>query len=63
MTDVKSKHIDLVQSIVTRMAQNSFVIKGWMITIVVGLFIFLQNDNFRNNLFIYLVPIIGCWLL
>lgn len=63
MNDIKSKHIDLVQSIVTRMAQNSFVIKGWMITIVVGLFIFLQNDNLKNNLFIYLVPIIGFWSL
>ena len=32
MKETKSKHIDLVQSIITRMAQNSFVIKGWMIT-------------------------------
>ncbi|HHT7733866.1 TPA: hypothetical protein ACT2FU_000520 [Streptococcus suis] len=63
MNDIKSKHIDLVQSIVTRMAQNSFFIKGWMITIVVGLFIFLQNDNLKNNLYIYLAPIIGFWFL
>ena len=45
------------------MAQNSFVIKGWMITIVVGLFLFLQNDNLQNNFLIYLFPIIGFWLL
>lgn len=53
MNEIKSKHIDLAQSIITRMAQNSFVIKGWMITIVVGLFVFLQNDNYKNNFLIY----------
>jgi hypothetical protein len=63
MKETKSKHIDLVQAIITRMAQNSFVIKGWMITIVVGLFLFLQNDNLQNNFLIYLFPIIGFWLL
>ena len=52
MNEIKSKHIDLAQSIITRMAQNSFVIKGWMITIVVGLFVFLQNDNYKNNFLI-----------
>ena len=56
MKETKSKQI-------TRMAQNSFVIKGWMITIVVGLFLFLQNDNLQNNFLIYLFPIIGFWLL
>ncbi|HFI0081702.1 TPA: hypothetical protein ACGORC_001254 [Streptococcus suis] len=63
MNEIKSKHIDLAQSIITRMAQNSFVIKGWMITIVVGLFVFLQNDNYKNNFLIYLFPIIGFWFL
>ena len=45
------------------MAQNSFTIKGWTITILVGLFVFLQKDNFRNNMIIYLVPIIFFWSL
>ena len=44
MKKSKLKHIDIVQSTITRMAQNSFAIKGWTITILVGLFVFLQND-------------------
>ena len=28
------KEIDLIQSCITRMAQNSFVVKGWVITLV-----------------------------
>lgn len=63
MKKSKSKHIDIVQSTISRMAQNSFAIKGWTITILVGLFVFLQNDKFRNNIFIYLIPIIFFWLL
>lgn len=63
MKETKSKHIDIVQSTISRMAQNSFAIKGWTITILVGLFVFLQNDEFRSNIFIYLIPIIFFWLL
>lgn len=63
MKESKLKHIDIVQSTISRMAQNSFTIKGWTITILVGLFVFLQKDNFRNNMIIYLVPIIFFWIL
>lgn len=63
MKETKSKHIDIVQSTISRMAQNSFAIKGWTITILVGLFVFLQNDEFRSNIFIYLIPIIFFWIL
>jgi hypothetical protein len=63
MKESKLKHIDIIQSTISRMAQNSFTIKGWTITILVGLFVFLQKDNFRNNMIIYLVPIIFFWSL
>ena len=63
MKDSKLKHIDIVQSTISRMAQNSFAIKGWTITVLVGLFVFLQKDNFRNNMIIYLIPIIFFWVL
>ena len=63
MKESKLKHIDIVQSTISRMAQNSFAIKGWTITVLVGLFVFLQKDNFRNNMIIYLIPIIFFWLL
>ncbi|MFS9243403.1 hypothetical protein [Streptococcus infantis] len=63
MKESKLKHIDIVQSTITRMAQNSFAIKGWTITILVGLFVFVQNEKFKHNIFIYLIPIIFFWLL
>ena len=63
MKESKLKHIDIVQSTISRMAQNSFAIKGWTITVLVGLFVFGQKDNFRNNMIIYLIPIIFFWVL
>ena len=63
MKESKLKHIDIVQSTISRMAQNSFAIKGWTITVLVGLFVFLQKDNFRNNMIIYLIPIIFFWVI
>lgn len=32
--DILNKEIDLIQSCITRMAQNSFMVKGWMISLV-----------------------------
>ena len=63
MKESKLKHTDIVQSTISRMAQNSFAIKGWTITVLVGLFVYLQKDNFRNNMIIYLIPIIFFWVL
>ena len=53
----KIKHLEMIQSIITRMAQNSFMIKGWSLTLVVALFAFVPKVEY---LFIPLaiVPII-----
>lgn len=34
----KLKHLELIQSVVTRMATNSFMIRGWSITLVSAVF-------------------------
>ena len=34
MMENKIKHLEFIQSTITRMNQNSFQIKGWMITFV-----------------------------
>ena len=33
-TDILHKELDLIQAVVTRLAQNSFYVKGWSITLV-----------------------------
>ena len=57
----KEKHLELIQNIITRMAQNSFAYKGWMLTILTGLLaLSIQEINSGIHL-ISIVPIVGFW--
>jgi hypothetical protein len=40
----KLKHLDLIQNIIARMAHNSFLLKGWAVTLVGALFALSQKD-------------------
>ncbi|MCK5051512.1 MAG: hypothetical protein KAS53_07270 [Candidatus Cloacimonetes bacterium] len=63
--EILHKEIDLIQDCIRRMAQNSFIVKGWMlslVTIILTLGITSQaNDN--NLCLIILIPIIAFWYL
>lgn len=39
----KIKNLEMIQAIITRMAQNSFMIKGWALTLVVAMFAFVPK--------------------
>jgi len=38
--EAKTKHLEFVQTTINRMANNSFLLKGWAITVVGGLLAF-----------------------
>lgn len=38
MNEYKVKHLEMIQAVVSRMAGNSFLIKGWSVTLVSALF-------------------------
>jgi len=44
MIEKKLKHLEFIQNTITRMANNSFLLKGWTIT-VVGALIGLNKDG------------------
>ena len=54
------KEIDLIQNIINRMANNSFLIKGWTITLVVVSM--LLSINPLHKLF-SLIPLVAFWYL
>lgn len=58
----KIKHLEMIQAIIIRMAQNSFMIKGWALTLVVAMFAFVPKTA---GLFvpIVIVPILIFTLL
>lgn len=52
MPDNKLKHLEFIQNTIIRMSTNSFIIKGWAITIITALFAYSAKDS--NNEFAYL---------
>lgn len=61
MDEDRRKHLELIQAIISRMANNSFLLKGWSVTLVAGLFALAAKDtNHRLALVAYL-PAIVFW--
>ncbi len=45
MTEDQKKHMEFVQNTITRMAGNSFLIRGWSLTLVSALFALAAKDT------------------
>ena len=43
--DKKLKHLEMVQGVINRMASNSFMLKGWAVTLVAGIFALAGKDT------------------
>lgn len=54
------KEIDLIQDIIKRMASNSFMIKGWTVTLVVATLIL---NGQKLHLLLAYIPLIVFWFL
>ena len=63
MENNKIKHLEFIQSTITRMNQNSFQIKGWMITLVSALLALYASSEKVVYILIAIVPAIVFWLL
>lgn len=62
--DVLEKEIDLIQSCINRMAQNSFFVKGWMISLLAVIIGVLPEKIDINLLCILVIGIVLCfWYL
>ena len=59
--ECKLKHIELIQQVIQRMAGNSFLLKGWSITIVAALFVLSTKDAQTSFLLVALLPILAFW--
>lgn len=61
--DEKLKHLEFIQNVITRMNSNSFLIKGWSITLVSALFALAAKDANLNYVLISYVVIPAFWVL
>ena len=44
MMDNKVNHLEMIQGVISRMASNSFALKGWAVTLVAGIFALSSKD-------------------
>jgi len=61
--EAKLKHLEFIQAVISRLAANSFLFKGWAITIAAGLSAFATVDNTRGLLAISLISTVMFWAL
>lgn len=52
----KQKHLEMIQNIINRMASNSFLFKGWSITIIAGVSAFATKEI---SLILMLIPAVS----
>ncbi|SCF03276.1 hypothetical protein [Micromonospora mirobrigensis] len=63
LSEQRIKHLEFIQAIVNRLGTNSFLIKGWAITVTAAIFAFEAKDpNWRMALTTFL-PVVAFWLL
>lgn len=61
--EILHKEIDIIQNCINRMASNSFLIKGWFITLILGFITFgYEKLNFIILIIISLVISVLCWI-
>jgi len=61
--DDKQKHLEFIQGVINRMAGNSFLLKGWAVTLVSALFVLAQKNAIKPDIILAYVPVIMFWLL
>jgi hypothetical protein len=60
----KMRHLEMIQNVIARMASNSFLLKGWTVTLVVGLLAFANIKEMDwKFMFLALIPAGFFWLL
>jgi hypothetical protein len=59
----KHKHLEFAQGVINRMGQNSFLIKGWTVTLVSALFALAAKDSNHKFVIIAYFPTVVFWLL
>ena len=61
--DNKAIHLGFIQGVINRMGSNSFLIKGWSVTLVVALFALAAKDTNKSFMILALVSALLFWWL
>lgn len=59
----KIEHLKMIQTVISRMAGNSFLIKGWCVTLVSAILAIAAKDPNKLFIAVALFPVIMFWIL
>jgi hypothetical protein len=59
----KLKHLEFIQNVVNRMANTSFLLKGWSITIIAALFAYSVKEGSKDVLWLGVALTFVFWFL
>jgi hypothetical protein len=57
------KHLEFIQDIINRMAKNSFLLKGWTVTIVAAFFALSAQNLDIKFVILAIFPVVTFWIL
>ncbi len=61
--DNKLTHLEMIQGVVNRLAQNSFLLKGWSVVLVSALFALAANSSSQHFVYLAYFPALAFWIL
>lgn len=60
-TENKTKHLELIQGVVNRLAHCSFLLKGWSVILVSALFALAAKDAKLYFIYLAYLPAVAFW--
>lgn len=63
--DLVVKHLEIIQGVINRLGHDSFLIKSWSMTLLVGGIVLLARSEIHSGWMVlaFLIPVIGFWIL
>ncbi|OEF98946.1 hypothetical protein BHF71_10570 [Vulcanibacillus modesticaldus] len=59
----KISYLEMIQGVITRMSTNSFILKGWAITLIAGILAFASTNTNKMYFLVAYIPILIFWFL
>lgn len=61
--EVRIAHLGFIQGVINRMGANSFLLKGWSITLVAAIFALSAKDADQKFILLAYFPVVVFWML
>lgn len=59
----KLKQLEMLQAVISRMAKNSFLLKGWNVVLVSAIFVLASSELKSQLVYLAYLPTVVFWLL